>query len=109
MTESNVLRKIDSTGIRRESDFAVPVNGAQVPLPYLVVRSKKTILGSDNGKVQIVRIEWVVALFSRNRDLELEFKLLQALNGIEKLDVIPFPDGSPYQTTFKFTTYQTMK
>ena len=109
MTKDVILQRIGSAGFRIESDFAVPVNGVQVPLPYLVVRTKETVTGSDNGKVRTLKIEWIIALFTRNRDLVLEKKLLEALYGFEKLEVIPFPDGSPYQTTFKFTTHQIMK
>ena len=109
MTREKVLEQIAKTGIRRESDFAVPINGSTVPLPYLVVRTKETISGSDNGKVQIVKIEWAVALFAANRNLELEFRLIKSLQGVGKVEVTPYPDGSPYQTTFKFTTTQIMR
>lgn len=109
MTRESILERIDGTEIRRESDFAVPINGTQVALPYQVVRTKETITGSDNGKVQMVKIEWAVALFSRNRDLTLESKILKALQGVGKVEVTPYPDGSPYQTTFKFTTNQIMR
>lgn len=109
MTREQIMQRIDGTGIRRESDFAVPINGTQVPLPYQVVRTKETITGSDNGKVQLVKIEWAVALFTINRDLTLERKILKALQGVGKVEVIPYPDGSPYQTTLKFTTNQIMR
>ena len=109
MTRELVLSRIDGTGIRRESDFAVPINGSTVPLPYLVVRTKGTISGSDNGKVQIVKIEWAVALFTANRDTELEIKIIQSLRGVGNVEITPYPDGSPYQTTFKFTTYQIVR
>ncbi|MBQ7001695.1 MAG: hypothetical protein IJN67_11735 [Oscillospiraceae bacterium] len=109
MTRENVLQNIDNTGIRREADFAVPINGVPVPLPYLVVRTKETFSGSDNGRVQTVKIEWAVALFSTNRDLSLESKLIKALQGVGKLDVTPYPDGTPYSTHFKFTTNQIIR
>lgn len=106
MTRETILERINGTGIRREADFAVPINGNNVALPYQVVRTKETITGSDNGKVRLVKIEWAVALFACNRDLTLESKILEALQGVGKVEVIPYPDGSPYQTTFKFTTNQ---
>jgi len=109
MTRETVLEQIAKTGIRRESDFAVPINGSTVPLPYLVERTKENISGSDNGKVQIVKIEWAVALFAANRDTELERKIIQSLRGVGKVEITPYPDGSPYQTTFKFTTTQIMR
>lgn len=109
MTRETIMQRINGTGIRRESDFAVPINGTQVLLPYQVVRTKETITGSDNGKVRLVKIEWAVALFARNRDFALESKILKALQGVGKVEVTPYPDGSPYQTTFKFTTNEIMR
>lgn len=109
MTREAILAQIDKAGIRRESDFAVPINGSTIPLPYLVVRTKETLSGSDNGRVQTVKIEWAVALFTANRDTELERKIIQSLRGVGKVEITPYPDGSPYQTTFKFTTTQIMR
>lgn len=109
MTREVILDKIGKTGIRTASDFAVPINGATIPLPYLVVRTKETLSGSDNGKVQTVKIEWAVALFSTNRNPELERRLIKSLRGVGKVEITPYPDGSPYQTTFKFTTTQIMR
>lgn len=109
MTRETILERIDGTGIRREADFAVPINGKNVALPYQVVRTKETITGSDNGNVQLVKIDWAVVLFTCNRDLMLERKILKALQGVGKVEVTHYPDGSPYQTTFKFTTNQIMR
>lgn len=106
MTREAILQKIDNTGIPREDDFAVPINGAQIKLPYQVVRTKDTVTGSDNGRVQLMKTEWVIALFSTNRDLLLEGKLIKALQGVGKVEIIPYPDGTPYQTNFKFTSTQ---
>lgn len=38
-SREKVLTRLDSTGIRREDEAAVPVNGVTVPLPYMVIRS----------------------------------------------------------------------
>lgn len=109
MTREMVLRNIDSTGIHREEDFVVPINGTNIKLPYQVVRTKETITGSDNGKVRLIKIEWAVALFSANRDLTQESKIIKALQGVGKVEITHFPDGQPYQTNFKFTTNQIMR
>lgn len=109
MTREKVLERIDSTGIHREKDFAVPINGIPVPLPYLVVRTKETVTSSDNGNVQLLKIEWAVALFVTDRDTLLEAKILKALQGVGKVEMIPFPDGTPYSTHFKFTTNQILR
>lgn len=104
MTREKVLEALDTTGIRREADFAVPINGSPVAPPYQIVRTKETITGSDNGRVRTLKVEWGVALFTVNRDDALESVFLRALRGVGKVEVIRYPDGKPYQTTFKFTT-----
>lgn len=109
MTREKVLEKLDGTGIHREEDRAVPVNGAQVKLPYLVVRTKETMSGDDLGRVQMVKIEWGVALFTVNRAIDLEKSISKALAGVGKVEIIHYPDGTPYQTTFKFTTTEIVK
>lgn len=109
MTRENVLKRLDGTGIRREEEFVVPINGSQVKLPYQVVRTKETISGSDNGNVQILKIEWTVALFTTNKDQARENLISKALHGVGKIEIIHYPDGRPYQTNFKFTTNQTMR
>ena len=106
MTRENVLAMLNTTGIRLEADFAVPINGSPVPLPYQIVRTKETVTGSDNGQVNVLKIEWGVALFTVNRDDALEAVFLKSLRGVGKVEVIRYPDGKPYQTTFKFTTNQ---
>lgn len=106
MKDTEVLCQLDSTGISREQDFAVPVNGHQAKLPYLIVRRKETIDGSDNGNVQILRIEWIVALFTANRAEKLEQVISKVLCGVGKLEITRFPDGTPYQTNFEFKTNQ---
>lgn len=109
MTKETVLAMLDTTGIRREADFAVPINGSPVAPPYQIVRTKETVTGSDNGKVSVLKTEWGVALFTVNRDDALEAVFLKALQGVGKVEVIRYPDGKPYQTTFKFTTNQIMR
>lgn len=106
MTRENVIKQLEGTGVRQEQDFLVPVNGKQVKLPYHVIRTKETVTGSDNGNVRLLKIEWVVALFTTNRDDELEVNFLKALYNVGKVEVTRYPDGTPYQTNFKFTTNQ---
>lgn len=109
MKKDTVLALLDATGIRREADFVVPINGTPVGLPYQVVRTKETVTGSDNGKVNTQKIEWGVSLFAANRDIALEDAIQKALVGVGKVEVIHFPDGKPYQTTFKFSTTQILR
>ena len=109
MTDIVLNNRLQATGIRLEQDFAVPVNGHVVNLPYMVVRRKETIDGSDNGRVQILRIEWIVALFTKNRDAALERIISKALRGVGKVEVNRYPDGKPYQTNFEFKTNQIMR
>ena len=109
MTKETVLATLDTTGIRREADCAVRINGSPVALPYQIVRTKETVTGSDNGKVNILRTEWGVALFTVNRDDALEAVFLRALRRVGQVEVIGYPGGKPYQTTVKFTTNQIMR
>lgn len=109
MTREEVLYQLKRTGVRQEADFAVPINGQQIKLPYHVVRTKDTISGSDNGKVQTLKIEWTVALFTTNKETAMESVFLKALSGVGRVEVIRFPDGTPYQTTFKFNTNQIIR
>lgn len=109
MTNEAVLARLDATGIRREADFMVPINNSQVKLPYQIVRTKETVTGSDNGNVNILKTEWGVALFTVNREAALEDRFRKALRDVGKVEIIRYPDGSPYQTTFKFTTNQIMR
>lgn len=109
MTREQVFQKLDATGIRREEDFVVPINGQQVRLPYQVVRTKETEEGDDAGRVRYQKIEWTVALFTTNRDDTLAGKISASLSGVGKVEVTRYPDGQPYQTNFKFTTRQILK
>ena len=98
--------RLDLTHIRREEDSVVPINGQAVKLPYMVIRQKENIESSDNGRVRYEKIEWIVALFTVNRDDESTRKIVQALTGVGKIEMTRYPDGQPYQTNFKFTTRQ---
>lgn len=109
MTDIEVNERLKATSIRMEQDFAVPTNGHKVNLPYMIVRTKVITDGSDNGRVQIQRIEWIVALFTKNRDLVLERKISKALCGVGKVEITPYPDGTPYQTNFEFKTNQILR
>lgn len=104
MTEEQIRMGIAQTGIRVCDEADVPINGKSLPVPYLVIRTKETIEGSDNGLVQWKRIDWEVALFTANKAPELNRLLLAALRSVGRVEVLSFPDGTPYQTTFKFKT-----
>lgn len=106
MTNGEVQKCLDGTGIRRENDFVVPVNGKQAQLPYMVVRTKETEEGDDSGRLRIQKTEWTVALFTMNRDDVLTNRFSSALRGVGKVEITRYPDGQPYQTNFKFTTRQ---
>ena len=106
MKKETVLNLLDGTGIPREADFAVPINGVSKMLPYLVTRMKETVDGDDRGRIRWVKTEWVVALFTTNRDDVLESKILRCLASVGRVEVERFPDGKPYQTNFEFITKQ---
>lgn len=109
MIQENILTLLDSTGISREEDFAVPINGSAKKLPYMVVRTKDTIEGDDLGRIQIQKTEWIVALFTTSREEALEQKFRKALSPVGRVEITRYPDGRPYQTNFEFTTKQLMK
>ena len=109
MMQEYVLSLLDGTGISREEDFAVPINGSAKKLPYMVVRSRETIDGDDLGRIQILKTEWIVALFTVNREEALEQKFRKALSPVGRVEITHYPDGKPYQTNFEFTTKQLMK
>lgn len=99
-----ILARLDNTGIRREEETAVPVNGATVPLPYMVVRSEESDEWADMGRVSVTTIMWTVVLFTANKDLALECKIRKALAGLGTVEIERFPDGEPYSVYFTFTT-----
>ena len=49
--------------------------------------------------------DWQLILLTAERDEKKETSILDALKGCGKVTVEPFPELSPYQTTFKFTTF----
>lgn len=100
----NVLARLDNTGIRREEETVVPINGATVLLPYMVVRSEETDSWSDMGRVGVTTIMWTVVLFTTNKDFALECKIRKALAGLGTVEIERFPDGEPYSVYFAFTT-----
>lgn len=108
MTREEIYDRLDSTGIRREKDRVVPINGQQVKLPYQVVRTKETEDGDDFGRVRIQRTDWTVALFTTDRDDSLTSEISQALSDVGKVEITRYPDGQPYQTNLKFTTREIM-
>lgn len=109
MRNETVTQRLEATGIRLEPEFAVPINGVTLSLPYMVTRQKITVEGSDNGNVSLCRTEWTVALFSVNKAPDLEHTIRRALMGVGSVEITCYPDCSPYQTNFKFTTRQIMR
>ena len=99
-----ILERLDNTGIRREEETVVPINGATEQLPYMVVRSEETDTWDDNGRVCVVTIVWTVTLFTTNKDFALECKIRKALAGLGTVSVERYPDGEPYSVDFTFTT-----
>jgi len=98
-----VLERLDKTGIRREEETVVPINGATVDLPYMVVRTEENDQWDDMGRVCISTITWTVVLFTTNKDFALECKIRKVLAGLN-VEVERFPDGEPYSVYFTFTT-----
>lgn len=99
-----VLARLDNTDIRREEETVVPINGATVPLPYMVVRSEETDTWGDMGRVCVTTIVWTVTLFTANKDFALECKIRKALAGLGTVEITRYPDGQPYSVDFTFTT-----
>ena len=60
-SREKVLTRLDSTGIRREDEAAVPVNGVTVPLPYMVIRTIEKDTWDDLGRVCVKTIMWTIA------------------------------------------------
>lgn len=108
MTAEKINQNLVSTLIPMEEDSAVPMNGTARKLPYMVARQDITITGSDNGRVGLKKISWTVALFSTARDEAAERKIAAALAlaGVGRVIITRFPDGTPYQTNFEFTSIE---
>lgn len=103
-SREKVLTRLDSTGIRREDEAAVPVNGVTVPLPYMVIRTIEKDTWDDLGRVCVKTIMWTIALFTANKDVALECEIRKALAGLGTIEIERFPDGEPYSVHFTFTT-----
>ena len=104
ISPEKILARLDNTGIRREEETAVPINGATVPLPYMVVRSEETDKWDDRGRVCVTAITWTIALLTANKDFALECKIRKALAGLGTIEIERFPDGEPYSVQFAFIT-----
>lgn len=105
MKKQNILKCLEGTGIHQEPDYVVPINGKARQLPYMVVRTDETVQPADAGRVLLTMTQWTVALFTGARDLALECKVIKALAGVGlAAEVYHYPDGTPYQTNFEFTT-----
>ena len=105
MTNDAVFLRLEGLGVRMIEDIDVPINGQVQSLPCLAALPKTTVIGSDNGLVSLGKTEWQLILLTTNRDNDLNRRILAALAGCGRVTMEHFPDLSPYQTTFKFTTY----
>lgn len=105
MTSSEIFRRLEELGIRIIKDKDAPINGQVQKVPCLAMLSKTTVIGSDNGNVELSRRDWQVILLTAERDDKKTAAILAALKGCGKVTVELFPELSPYQTTFKFTTF----
>lgn len=105
MTDTQIRSRLRVLNIREIPDVDVPINGTVQELPCYALLPKTTVIGSDNGSVGLHRTDWQMILLTAQRDDELNRGVLAALAGAGKVTVDLFPDLSPYQTTFKFTTF----
>lgn len=105
MTDKQIRNRLRVLGIREIPDVDVPINGTVQELPCYALLPKTTVIGSDNGSVGLRRTDWQLILLTAERDETLNRGILAALAGAGKVTAEPFPDLSPYQTTFKFTTF----
>ena len=105
MTEIQIRNRLRVLGIREIPDVDVPINGTVQALPCYALLPKTTVIGSDNGSVGLRRTDWQLILLTAERDEKLNKDILGALAGAGRPTMEPFPDLSPYQTTFKFTTF----
>lgn len=106
MKSDVILKNLENTGIHQEEDSATPISGAQVRLPYMIVRKTEDIGGDDFGRIRMKKTAWTVALFTSNKDQRLENLVSQALCNVGAVKIKHFPDGTPYQTNFEFTSIE---
>ena len=104
ISREKILERLDNTGIRREEETVVPINGATVPLPYMVVRTEESDKWDDKGRVCVVTTTWTVTLFTTNKDFAFECKIRKAIAGLGTVEIQRYPDGEPYSVDFTFTT-----
>lgn len=81
MKKETVVGLLDSTGIRREEDTVVPINGKVVPLPYLVIRTMPAlpiikVYGAGDGTVTVGDI--TVQLFGLEDTITLDCEMQNA-------------------------------
>lgn len=105
MKHDEIRNRLRVLGIREIADVDVPINGKVQDLPCWALLPKTTAIGSDNGAVAVYRTDWQMILLTAEGDDGLNRCVLTALAGAGKVTVERFPDLSPYQTTFKFTTF----
>lgn len=104
MTHEEIIRRLELTGILREEETATPTEGAAVPLPYFTVRTSEVDEWDDAGRVCITKTIWTVTLFTVNKEEELERRIRCVLSVVGKVTVDAYPDETPYQVDFTFTT-----
>ena len=104
ISREKIVERLDRTGIRREEETAVPINGVTIPLPYIVLRSEEADNWDDQGRVCTTTIVWTITLFTTNKDFALECKIRKALAGLGTVEIKRYPDGAPYSVDFTFTT-----
>ena len=105
MTDTQIRNRLRVLNIREIPDVDVPINGTVQELPCYALLPTTTVIGSDNGSVGLLRTDWQLVLLTAQRDDELNRGILTALAGAGRVTAEPFPDLTPYQTTFKFTTF----
>lgn len=104
MTHEEIVKRLEKTGIPREEETATPTEGAAVSLPYFTIRTAEVDEWDDAGRVCITKTVWTVTLFTVNKEEQLEQKIRRALSAVGKVTVDAFPDETPYQVDFTFTT-----
>lgn len=104
MRKEIILERLKATGIRQEEETVVPVEGAIVAPPYLIVRTEEADAWCPGGRLGIRTTTWTVTLFTVNKDFALECKIRKALAGVGEIGIKRWPDGEPYAVDFTFIT-----